>query len=198
MVESKEPRTSVTPIKKSMKFQKEKNKRKSVDDEDSQLKEYDIIFNGRALNLMYNSKTDQILIDDKLYSTQVVEEDGFFIATVDGNHVYKIEHHDGQIFIEGRLIEFDFKRTVPKLKRITSSSSNEELIRAPLPGKVVSIAVKFGDKVASGQRILTLEAMKMQNEITNTLEGYISVISVKLGDLVSTDDPLVLISKDKK
>ncbi|MHA2168415.1 MAG: acetyl-CoA carboxylase biotin carboxyl carrier protein subunit [Candidatus Kariarchaeaceae archaeon] len=197
MVESNEHRTAVTPIKKSMKFQKEKNKRKSIDGDGSKFNEYDIIFNGRAVNLQYNSKTDEILIDDKLYSTQVDEEDGFFIATVGGNHVYKIEHHDGQIFIEGRLIEFDFKRTVAKLKRIGSTSLNEELIRAPLPGKVVSIAVKTGDKVKSGQRILTLEAMKMQNEITNTLEGYIHSISVNLGELVRTDDPLVLIGKDK-
>ncbi len=193
----KEPRTSVTPIKKAISFQKERAKRKKIDENAVRFKSYDVILNGRSLKIKYDSKTDHIVIEGKLYPTMVEEKNGFFMATVsrsDGeDHVYKLEHHDGQIFLEGRIIEFDFKRSIPILKRKKLLKKGKELIRAPLPGKVASITVKVGDQVEAGQRILTLEAMKMQNEITSSYSGKITEIYVKTGNIVGSNDRLVLI-----
>jgi len=53
-----------------------------------------------------------------------------------------------------------------------------------LPGTVIKVLVKKGDKVSAGQDLLLLEAMKMQNRIKSDREGIIKNVLVKEGDKV--------------
>ena len=57
---------------------------------------------------------------------------------------------------------------------------------APMNGAIVSVLAKPGDRVAKGQRVVVLEAMKMQHEISAEREGTIDKILVKPGDQVAT------------
>lgn len=68
-----------------------------------------------------------------------------------------------------------------------------ERIIAPLPGRILSIAVKKGEKVSEDSLILVLEAMKMENHIFCSDEGTIKDILKKEGDTVNTGDVMVLI-----
>ena len=65
-----------------------------------------------------------------------------------------------------------------------SASGGKELT-APLPGVIVAITVKPGDKVTKGQELCTLEAMKMKNAIRSGRDGVIGSIEVAVGDQVS-------------
>jgi len=51
-----------------------------------------------------------------------------------------------------------------------------------MPGKVVKVNSKVGDKVVKGQTLLILEAMKMENEIKSGIDGVVKAIHVKAGD----------------
>lgn len=51
-----------------------------------------------------------------------------------------------------------------------------------MPGKVVKINSKVGDKVKKGQTLLILEAMKMENEIKSGIDGVVKAVHVKAGD----------------
>jgi biotin carboxyl carrier protein len=51
-----------------------------------------------------------------------------------------------------------------------------------MPGKVIKIMAKIGDKVEKGQTLLILEAMKMENEIKSGTNGTVKAIHVKAGD----------------
>lgn len=62
---------------------------------------------------------------------------------------------------------------------------------APLPGKVIDIKVKVGDRVAAGQEVAVLEAMKMENSITSDFAGVVKQILVNVGDNVQTDTVLI-------
>ncbi len=64
-------------------------------------------------------------------------------------------------------------------------------IIAPMPGKIVDIFLSDGDLVNEGEPILTLEAMKMQNEITANCNGVIRKIRVQTGQSVMKDELLV-------
>ncbi len=64
-------------------------------------------------------------------------------------------------------------------------------IIAPMPGKIVDIFLAEGDLVNVGEPILSLEAMKMQNEITATCNGVIRKIRVQTGQSVMKDELLV-------
>ena len=67
-------------------------------------------------------------------------------------------------------------------------------VKAPLPGTIFKINVAVGDQVKSGDKLLVMEAMKMENQILAEKDGQISVIKVKEGDAVLQDDVLLEIS----
>lgn len=66
-------------------------------------------------------------------------------------------------------------------------------IKAPMPGKVIKILVKVGDRVAEDDEIMALEAMKMENPIFATAAGLIQEILIKEGDAVDADQVLVVL-----
>ena len=64
-------------------------------------------------------------------------------------------------------------------------------VTAPLPGRILEVLVKVGDKVVEGQDVVVLEAMKMENPITTEFSGEVKAIFVQPGDTVPTDAVLV-------
>jgi len=73
-------------------------------------------------------------------------------------------------------------------------ASGEGAVVAQMPGTIVDIDVNVGDKVTRGQKLLVLEAMKMENEIVAPQDGTVSEISVTAGALVNAGDVLVVLS----
>ena len=66
-------------------------------------------------------------------------------------------------------------------------------VLAPMPGVIVSLKVKVGDKVAENQTVVTVEAMKMENNIAATSGGTVKQILVSPGDHLSTGDVILVI-----
>ena len=64
-------------------------------------------------------------------------------------------------------------------------------VRATLPGLVVAIAVREGDVVATGATLLTIEAMKMQNEVRAPQAGRVAALAVAVGQAVTAGAPLL-------
>jgi len=70
-----------------------------------------------------------------------------------------------------------------------------ELITSPLPGKILNVAVAAGDKVKEGDLLLTIEAMKMENEIVATVDGTVTEVAAKADSTVQIGDSLVSIEE---
>lgn len=66
-----------------------------------------------------------------------------------------------------------------------------EILRAPMPGTILSVAASAGQAVKRGDILLVLEAMKMENEIVAHIDGTISGIYVQKGSTVNAGDTLV-------
>jgi biotin carboxyl carrier protein len=64
---------------------------------------------------------------------------------------------------------------------------------APLPGRIVKIAVKPGDRIEKGATLLVIEAMKMENEFKAGASGTIAEVRVEAGQTVNGGDVLVVI-----
>jgi len=68
-----------------------------------------------------------------------------------------------------------------------------EVVKAPMPGIVVGIAVEVGGTVEPGQGVVTLEAMKMENELKSAAGGVVKEIKVEVGQGVTQGEDLVVI-----
>jgi biotin carboxyl carrier protein len=64
---------------------------------------------------------------------------------------------------------------------------------SPIPGKIVKLAVRVGERVASGQAMVVLEAMKMENEIRSPRDGEVKAILVREGASVESGQELVTV-----
>jgi len=71
-------------------------------------------------------------------------------------------------------------------------------ILAPMPGKVTSVEVSQGEKVAKGQRLLTLEAMKMEHGLVAPFDGVVAELNAKAGAQVQVDAVLARIEPEEK
>ena len=70
-------------------------------------------------------------------------------------------------------------------------AEGRQQITAPMPGKIVRLLVKAGDKVDSGQGLLVVEAMKMQNEIRSPKSGTVERVLAVEGQAVNAGETLI-------
>ncbi|MEG0979647.1 MAG: biotin/lipoyl-containing protein [Oscillospiraceae bacterium] len=64
---------------------------------------------------------------------------------------------------------------------------------SPMPGNIMSVSVSVGQSVKSGELLVVLEAMKMENEIFAPADGVVKQVLVSKGSVVNTDDVLVVL-----
>jgi len=74
-----------------------------------------------------------------------------------------------------------------------ASHAGPHEVRAPIPGRVVSVAVAEGDEVRAGQPLLVLEAMKMENQISAEGPGKVERVLIAPGETVEGGQVLVVV-----
>ncbi len=82
-------------------------------------------------------------------------------------------------------------RVAPKTVSLSANSNSSKVVRAPIPGVIVSVAVQPGATVSVGQELCMLEAMKMKNIIRATRSGQIAAVHVSVGQAVKHHDVLM-------
>ena len=85
------------------------------------------------------------------------------------------------IFHEGEAFEFQLRSR----GNATSHGVHDGEIEAPMPGRVTAVGVAKGDKVTKGERLLTLEAMKMEHALIAPFDGTVAELSAAAGQQVS-------------
>ena len=79
----------------------------------------------------------------------------------------------------------------PAPKAATAAAGSK--VTTPLPGTILDVFVNVGDAVKSGQTVVLLEAMKMENNIEADCDGTVKEVKVRKGDSVLEGDVLVVI-----
>lgn len=132
------------------------------------------------------------------------------------NAVVAVRHRDERRLV--RLDDIDNERAVPvktddkvvlfhrgeayEFTLDTGERSADEgaagdgAILSPMPGKIVSVAVKAGAKLKKGDPILVLEAMKMEHTLTAPFDGKLAELNAKAGAQVSEGVLLAKLEKD--
>uniref|UniRef100_A0A7S1YT05 pyruvate carboxylase n=1 Tax=Ditylum brightwellii TaxID=49249 RepID=A0A7S1YT05_9STRA len=115
----------------------------------------------------------------KLVSVQNVQDDGTRIVTFQLNgELWKVpvtDHSAVESTGAGR----------------EKAGSKDGAVGTPMPGVIVAVKVKAGDKVKEGESVATLSAMKMETNIPATKSGVVSRVVVNVGDNVEGDDLLI-------
>ena len=111
-----------------------------------------------------------------------------FFVTVDGV--------PEQILVETLTETVPTEAAVVDARRASKGSkrpkaSKEGHLTSSMPGTVVEIMVKAGDKVKAGDPVLVIEAMKMENEVPAPVSGTVRAVNVAKGDSVNPDEALV-------
>ena len=84
------------------------------------------------------------------------------------------------------------KSIAPKTKaRLKADPADAQQVAAPIPGMVTSLGVSVGSKVAKGDKLLTLEAMKMQTTLYAPADGVVAEVHAKVGESVEAKDLVV-------
>ena len=163
--------------------------------------------------------TYDVAIDGKHYRLELDRLDGLWNCRLDGREV-KLDavitrHNVLSLLIEGT--SYEIKREVsptdvhlwvgstrygvelrdPRSLRSRRAEGDKadgvKKIVAPMPGKVVRILVSQGAEVKSGQGVIVVEAMKMQNELKSPKQGVVQKIAVAEGAAVNAGEVLVIV-----
>lgn len=122
-------------------------------------------------SLIANSKSYQLY----------VEKHGEHYRVMIWRHRYELKVHTER---EWRLMKVAPKQVL---------HSGSTVVNAPMPGLVKAVLVRSGAEVSAGTRLVVLEAMKMENEITAPRAGRVTKVHVEAGTVVEAGKPLVTV-----
>ena len=175
---------------------------------------------GRSLAATFPLAT-RFAVGGKVHEIEIVRErDGGYIASRNGEaHRFEIEElagdrirlrhdgvlqsakflrHDDRLYFLHRGVTSDVRDLTLAAPESATAAGGDGKVRAAMNGRVVAVLVKPGEKVAAGQPVMTLEAMKMEHVHTAGVAGTVSSIDVAEGEQVTTGRIVVEIEADKQ
>ena len=133
-------------------------------------------------------------IGGKEYNVTVNPKEGkFFDVTVNGA-TYAVETENAPAAAPAPVAAAAPVQAAPAAAPAAKPAGAGEKVPSPLPGVIIEISVKEGQQVKQGQKVVVLEAMKMENAIPAPKGGTITEIHVHKGDTLQEGDPVVTIA----
>lgn len=121
---------------------------------------------------------------------------GHYRVSVDGSD-FEFRVEDGNILEDRTALDLEVRRAKPELVRARGAGRRAEgKVKPPMPGKIVEVHVKEGERVEEGRVLLVLEAMKMQNDLKSPLAGTVSRVHVAPGSNVEATTVMVEIEPE--
>jgi biotin carboxyl carrier protein len=101
-----------------------------------------------------------------------------------------------KVHLDGKV--YDVKTSLKKEQKDyelseTSGLDKSGIVKANIPGIIFSIDIKPGDEVKKGQKLISLVAMKMENQVLAPISGKVKEVKVKKDDKVNKGDVMVII-----
>ena len=142
----------------------------------------------------------EILVGDRNYKVDIIEvEKGIYSIIYEGisYNVELISKDKKNYGVTTLYNSFDVEvidaETRYKNSRKGSEDEDSAFISTPMPGKIVKVLVKEGDKVKGGDTVIVVSAMKMESEYKVVKDRIITKVLVKEGDNIEGDQPLIML-----
>ena len=139
------------------------------------------------------SNDSTIKINSKIIHFNLLSLDGKTYLIETGNKFFeitaqKLDDEKYSVIVNGALFEVEIRTVLQekakKLLEARSSINHKVEIKAPMPGMILKIKKRAGEKVISGEPIIILEAMKMENELRSPISGRLKELFVEEGNPV--------------
>jgi biotin carboxyl carrier protein len=127
-----------------------------------------------------------LIIDNKSYlieSAPLKIDEGKYYANISGRR-YNLE------VLDERLI-------ATRQAGVPTKDDGPYILKSPMPGLIVDVRVKAGDRVKAGSAVVVMEAMKMRNELVSEVTGTVKTVKIKTQDTVESQAPLIEIERAK-
>jgi biotin carboxyl carrier protein len=139
----------------------------------------------------------QVVVDGREYVVEALDlNDTKLVLVIDGRHYHVTVARNGRerlVAIAGEAYSF-LAESGASAGNIATVASPE--ISAPMPGKVLQVLVRPGDRVGPGDGLLLIEAMKMESRLTAEATGTVAEVRVAAGDMVVGGQVLILLRYD--
>jgi len=161
---------------------------------------YEVEIGSRQLSVELEQKNSSIQarIGSRTYKLEALRPEEGVFTFFHGDRVYEarvLEAERDVLRVEIKGREFAVKIIDRKHRRAAAEHSIEgrQNLVAPMPGKIVRLLLAVGDEVCSGQGVVVVEAMKMQNEIKSPKAGHVVEIRVAEGATVNANQVLAVV-----
>jgi biotin carboxyl carrier protein len=140
-----------------------------------------------------------IKVDGEMYVIDIIKAGNGMYSILHNGRSYKIELHQKENAKQYNVSidrSYDIEIIDAETRYLMNRKGNdlsdaENTIASPMPGKVVKILVKKGQKVKTGQTVIIVSAMKMESEYKAGKEGIIKQVHVNEGDTIEGHQPLI-------
>lgn len=117
---------------------------------------------------------------------------GVYSVIAEGCSVEVCLDDNGVAHVDGQRVEVEVRDPRKYRRRGAGGAADgPQNIQAQMPGKIVEILVLEGDSVETGQPLLVVEAMKMQNEVRASRAGVVAQVLVQPGDAVAAGQAML-------
>jgi len=143
---------------------------------------HDVEYDGKTYTVLSNWEFGQLIFSGTINGEQI------FLQVERNNHTYRLFHGGSQAdatIVNPRAAELlDY---MP----VKAPPDMSKYLLSPMPGLLVSLAVKEGDSFSAGEELAVIEAMKMENTLRAERDGVVSKINYESGASLAVDDKIM-------
>lgn len=135
-------------------------------------------------------KNFKFRIHENNYIVKIISQEDDIIELEVNGTFYSVKMKEGMAKTKTPTMVLAKSRKPIEPIKVNPVSAKTKIL-APIPGIILSIDIKIGDTIKVGDRLLVLEAMKMENNITSEKSGVVSAVNVKVGQQVLQSELMI-------
>lgn len=165
--------------------------------------DFEFEVNGQLNKITIEKKDNKLfLVDDNKnlieLNCQIISENCLSLLMNNESYTIYFAESNKKLYVTIKDEEYIIEQPSSAKKKASKfelTEFSENMIRAPMPGKILKIKVNEGDKVKKKQSLVIVEAMKMEHDIRAPFDAVVNKVNFKEGQIVDAEKPIIELEK---